>query len=182
MTEITTGDEFAITERGKKITHTKAEVHRALELNALCGGQSKLAAKMLDEEKIPVSYNKLKNWVKQQFSHEYLRVRKEVSQSTVGEKIAGDAMELANAFSEAEWRLFEELMKKADKIAPDKLAASIQQMAMAKDRHVENSRLLRNEPTEIVEERSVPEMMREMENLGIARGPKFVEVEAEVID
>ena len=179
--EITQADEFAVTERGKKITHTNGEVRRALELNALCGGQSKRAAEMLADEGYDIGYDKLRSWVKQQFEYEYIRVRKEVAQSFAGEKVAGDAMEIAEMYGDAERQLVDKLIDKLDQIPADKIGPTIQNLAMSKDRNVIVSQLLRGQPTEIVEERDVSEIFRELKNLRVSV-PADLDLDAEEVD
>ena len=168
--------EYAITERGKKITHTQEEVDHALTLLAEAGGSQTLAAAQLKEEGFKtINSDKLRKWRDNCFPHRYLQLRRDASPQ-ISEKIAGSLLERALEANEVEQEYLRVALEKVDQVPTEHLAKNVLALANAKSHSIEKAQLLRHEPTEIVETRSVDELTEVLTRAGVAEV-----IDAEVI-
>jgi hypothetical protein len=169
---------WAVTERGKVIHKTEAEVKGALRLLALNGGQQRITCKQLRDEGFPIKEQTLAWWRDRSFPRLYLQIRKEVG-GDVGEQIAGRALERALEADDVERAYIEEAKAKVGEVDPNHLAKNALALSNAKANNVEKAQLLRGQPTEIVEV-DVNASIEVLERLGVAE--KAIDVESEEIE
>ena len=177
-TGIVERDQFAVTERGKKMQRTEAEVDAILKTLASCGGNCKDAAKILDEEGLDIGWEALQGWRDRSFPHRYMQLRADMGRE-VAEKIAGNAMERALQADEAEQAYIAEAVKKLSEVDPNHLAKNALALANAKGKNIEGAQLLRDRPTEI-RKVDLTESIAVLERLGVVE--KREEIDAEVIE
>lgn len=154
---------------------SQLEVATALRTLALYGGNASRASSVLTAEGKPISAKVLTSWKKEKYAVEYEDIVYELRQS-IGQRISDDAMEVAAAASDVEATLIAETQRQLADIPAKDLAKSALNMAQIKRNNVETARLLRNEPTQITETRSVDESLDELRALGV------IDVEAEEIE
>lgn len=157
---------WAVTERGKVIHKTEAEVKAALRLLALNGGQQRITCKQLRDEGLPVKEQTLAWWRDRSFPRLYLQIRKEL-QGDIAEEIAGRAMERAREADDAQRAYLQEAMQKVGEVSPDHIAKNALALANAQSVNIEKAALLRGQPTSI-EEVDVNVSIEVLERLGVA--------------
>jgi hypothetical protein len=167
---------WAVTERGKVIHKTEAEVKAALRLLVLNGGELRLTAKQLRDEGLPIKEQTLAWWRDRSFPRLYMQIRKELGRD-VAEDIAGRALERAREADEAQKAYLREAMQKVDEVSPDHLAKNALALANAQATNVEKAQLLRGQPTEIVEV-DVNASIEVLERLGVVEKGS---IDAEVV-
>lgn len=171
---------WAVTERGKVIHKTEAEVKGALRLLALNGGQQRITVKQLAEEGYKINEKTLAWWRDRSFPRLYMQIRKEVG-GDVGEIIAGRALERALEADDVEKAYIEEAKKKVGEVDPNHLAKNALALSNAKANNVEKAQLLRGQPTKI-EEVDVNVSIETLERLGVVdKEPKHIDVESEEV-
>ena len=162
--------ELAITERGTRLDkYTEGEVNLALRTLILSGGDVKGTVGALAEEGIVIKHDALRYWRDVAFSARYYKLREELAQ-TVGEEVAGRAMERALQADEAESRFIEKAVEKIEDVSPDRLASAARDLSGVKASNIEKAQLLRNKPTEIRETRDTGEILDQLRRLGILTG------------
>lgn len=154
---------------------TQLDIATGLRTLALYGGNVTRAAAALKAEGKPISTKVLASWKNEKYAVQYEDIVYELRQS-IGQKISDDAMEVAAAASGVEAALIAETQRQLADIPAKDLAKSALNMAQIKRNNVETARLLRNEPTQITETRSVDESLDELRALGV------IDVEAEEIE
>lgn len=145
---------------------TELDVATGLRALALYGGNATRASRALNAEGLPVSAKVLTSWRKEKYAVQYEDIVYELRQK-IGQKVSDDAMEVAARASEVEAELIAEAQKQLADIPAKDLAKSALNMAQIKRTNVETARLLRNEPTQITETRSVDESLDELKALGV---------------
>lgn len=171
---------WAVTERGKVIHKTEAEVKAALRLLALNGGQQRITTKQLRDEGFPIKEQTLAWWRDRSFPRLYMQIRKEL-QGDIAEEIAGRAMERAREADDAQRAYLQASMQKVDEVSPDHLAKNALALANAQSVNIEKAQLLRGQPTSI-EEVDVNVSIEVLERLGVAeKQPKHIDVDSEEI-
>jgi hypothetical protein len=170
----------ATTERGGKINHSEQEVKLALELMAINGGAIKPAHDILKAEGIVVSRNTLPKWRDHYFPRLYAATRRELGKD-ISEKIAGKAFERALQADAIQEKYLQEAEARLKDVEPNHLAKNVQALATAKGQDIEKARLLRNEPSEIKEVRTVDEITAFLISKGIAKRVDEIDGEAEEI-
>lgn len=179
MPDIEKPSPWAISERGKRLQHTEAEVDAALRLLVVNGGSPKATSKMLTEEGMPVNEKTIQWWRDNSFPMLYRRLRKELGRE-VGEQIAGKALERALQADEAEQAYIAAAIDRVDEVEPNHLAKNALALANAKATNIEKAQVLRHEPNEIVETRDVGDIVGVLERLGVAE--KREAITAEVVE
>jgi hypothetical protein len=154
---------------------TQLEIATGLRTLALYGGNAARASASLTADGRPISAKVLTSWKKEKYAVQYEDIVYELRQS-IGQRISDDAMEVAAAASDVEAALITETQRQLADIPAKDLAKSALNMAQIKRNNVETARLLRNEPTQITETRSVDESLDELRALGV------IDVEAEEIE
>ncbi len=123
--------ENAITERGKKITHSQDEVDHALTLLAECGGSYTAAHEQLKEEGFKsISRDKLRKWCTNCFPHRYLQLRRDATPQ-ISEKIAGNLLERAQQADTALQRYIEVSEANVERVPPEHMAKNALALANA---------------------------------------------------
>lgn len=169
---------FATTEGGARIDATVTEVETALRALALTGNRAKEASELLIESGVPVKPERLKKWRDKQFKHLFWKIRKELSPQ-IAEDLAGRAFETAIQADEAKRVYLQKAVEKVDRVNPTHLAKNYAALAQGAAQDIERAQVLRHEPNEIIENRDVASMLKELESLGVG---KVIDVEAEEIE
>jgi hypothetical protein len=171
----------AVSEQGKKLRHTDAEVDLALKLLAINGGKTIVTEEQLLSQNIQVHRNTLANWREHCFPRRYAQIRHELGRE-ITEEVAGRALETALIADEAEKRYIEEALAKLHEVDPNHLAKNAAQLANTKATNIQVAQLLRDRPTEITEHRGLEELVGTLAR--IAPGVVEVEdaIEAEVVE
>jgi hypothetical protein len=161
---------------GKRVGEwTMVDVAAGLRALALYGGNAERAARALAESGPPIAAKTLRQWKRGKYAVQYEEIVYELRQ-TIGHKVSDDAMEVAAAASEVEAQLISETKAQLHDIPAKDLAKAALNMAQIKRTNIESARLLRNEPTQITEHRSVDESIEELRALGV------IEVDAEEVE
>ncbi len=141
--------EYAITERGKKITHSQEEVDHALTLLAEVGGSQTLAAGQLKEEGFKtINSEKLRKWRDNCFPHRYLQLSRDASPQ-ISEKIAGSLLERAIQADKALKRYIEVSEANVENVPPEQQAKNALALASAQadlDQGAHTCQIGRNNP------------------------------------
>jgi hypothetical protein len=154
--------------------YSELDVAVALRALALYGGNSGKAARALAAEGRPIPSKTLQNWRDGKYAVQYEDLVYELRQS-IGQKVSDEAMEIAAQASEVETALIAATQANLHDIPAKDLAKAALNMAQIKRTNIESARLLRNEPTQITENRSVDDSLAELRSLGV------IEVEAEEV-
>lgn len=183
MTETAVAEKtkWAVSERGKKIRHSEAEVDLALKLLVLNGGKTIVTEEQLLSENVRVHRNTLRTWRDHCFPRRYAQIRHELGRE-VTEEIAGRALEKAYLADDAEKQYIEEAIARVKEVDPNHLAKNALALANAKANNVQVAQLLRDRPTEITEHRGLEELVGTLQR--IAPGVVQVEdaIDAEVVE
>lgn len=155
--------------------YTELDVAVGLRALALYGGNAAKAARALVSDGRPISEKTLRNWRDGKYAVQYEDLVYELRQS-IGQKVSDEAMEIAAQASEVETALISATQANLHDIPAKDLAKAALNMAQIKRTNVETARLLRNEPTQITEHRSVDDSLAELRSLGV------IEVEAEEVE
>jgi hypothetical protein len=169
---------WAVSERGRVTRHSEAEVDLALKLMVLNGGRTMITEEQLASENVRVHRNTLKTWRDHSFPRKYAQIRHELGRE-VTEEIAGRALERAMQYDDAEKRYIKAALEKIDQVDPTHLAKNAGALANAKSASITAAQLLRDRPTEIVEHRSVDDLVSTLERLGVAKKDEAITVEVE---
>jgi hypothetical protein len=78
-------------------------------------------------------------------------------------------MEIAQQAAEAEVEYIQAARERKDEVDANHLAKNAQALANAKATNVQTAQLLRDRPTQIVEHRSLPELVGDLERLGVVK-------------
>jgi hypothetical protein len=154
--------------------YTELDVAIGLRALALYGGNTAKAARALLADGRAISEKTLRSWRDGQYAVQYEDLVYELRQS-IGQKVSDEAMEIAAQASEVETALISATQANLHDIPAKDLAKAALNMAQIKRTNVETARLLRNEPTQITENRSVDDSLAELRSLGV------IEVEAEEV-
>lgn len=181
--DLTTTSEspLAVSERGRTLTHTEAEVDAALKLLVLNAHNHKLTAEQLKEQGMTVRRETLKAWRELQFPRRYHQIRAELSKD-VSEEIAGNAFETAMAADAAAKLYLEEAVAKLPKVPPEHLAKNFQAIVSGYNQLIEKAQTLRGEPNHIEAAIDVSDSIRELERLGVAKPVQVIDAEAVEIE
>jgi hypothetical protein len=155
--------------------YTELDVATGLRAMALYGGNAQKASRALTAEGRPIPAKTLKQWRDGRYAVQYEDMVYELRQS-IGQKVSDEAMEIAAQATEVETALIAATQANLHDIPAKDLAKAALNMAQIKRTNVETARLLRNEPTQIVENRSVQDSLEELRSLGV------IEVEVEEIE
>ena len=171
---------LAVSERGRLLRHTEAEVDLTLKLLVLNGGKINVTEEMLLAENVQVHRNTIRAWRDDCFPRRYAQIRHELGRE-VTEEIAGRALERAMEYGEAERAYIEAAINKLPEVSPDHLAKNAQALSNAKNNNVQMAQLLRDRPTEIIENRSLSDYVEVLERLGVAQKEDEA-IEGEAVD
>ncbi len=164
--------QWAISERGRQIRHSDAEVDLALKLLVLNGGKTIVTEEQLLSENVRVHRNTLRTWRDFAFPRRFAQIRHELGRE-VTEEIAGRALEKAFLADDAEKKYLEEAIAKLHEVDPNHLAKNAQALSNAKSNNIQVAQLLRDRPTEITEHRGLEELVGTLARIA----PGVVEVE-----
>lgn len=169
MTEelVTTDDSApAVTEPGAVLhEHSEKNVNDALAFLVLTASPRR-ASKIMEDLGHPVSERTLKHWRDHSFRTRYYNIRREMA-ADIGEEIAGRAFERALEADEVQATMIERLGDTVAEIDAKDLPRGIQALANVKASEIEKAQLLRDKPTEIVEQRSISELFVELKAAGV---------------
>jgi hypothetical protein len=154
--------------------YTELDVATGLRTLALYGGNSAKASRALLSQGRPIPEKTLRDWRDGKYAVQYEDLVYDLRQS-IGQKVSDEAMEIAAQATEVETALISATQANLHDIPAKDLAKAALNMAQIKKTNIEAARLLRNEPTQIVENRSVYESLEELKALGV------IDVEAEEI-
>lgn len=158
--------------------HPHEDVEVALRVLALCGGDARRAHSLLLGRGYEIPRRTLSSWKTDTYAQRYHQVLTETQQE-IGSHAADRAMEIAGKANAVEELLVEETELKVHEIEPKDLARSAQAMTQVKAENVRTARLLREQPTSIVEARDPAETIKELQALGIVRRESAITVEVE---
>lgn len=161
-----------ISERGTRLAsgHTLEDIEISLRVLIFNGGDSKLAAEhLLDVYRIKVHPTMLKKWAYTHFPDRYAVLQQEL-RSEVSEKIAGMLSENAQRATQTQAKIIDRLDENVNELAPKDLANAARQVAQAGALDIEKARLLRDEPTDIVENRDPEKILEALERLNVIPG------------
>lgn len=171
---------YAVSEQGTHLQHTDEEVNFALRLLILNKGNVLRTVDQLEEKGCSLHRNTLSKWRDQQFPTRFARLRYELGPD-VTEHLAGDALEIANLAAEAERQYIAKAIDKLDEVDPNHLAKNAHSLANAKATNIQAAQPLRDKPTQIIETRSVEELIGELERLKVLKPDRAV-IDAEAVD
>lgn len=149
----------------------KAEALRAL---ALYGGSPAKAARALASEGRIISTATLTSW-REEHAVQYEEIVHGLRQQ-IGQHMSDTAVEVAGQAADLEAQMIARAQENLHEIPAAQLPKAALNMAQVKRTNIEVARLLRNEPTQITENRSVYESLDELKALGV------IEVEAEEVE
>lgn len=142
------------------------EIALALRVMALHGGNARKANEILTGEGKPIPQKTLETWRDSTYAVEYqdamYRLRKEIGSAT-----SDQAMNLAAGAAQVEEALIRRAAETLHALPVKDLTKAALNMALVKKNNVETARVLRNEPTHIVEARDVSETLDTLKDLGV---------------
>jgi hypothetical protein len=159
-------DKLAEREPRHATDFTITDVALALRSLALYGGNAARASQALAAEGRIVTPECLRKWQNEKYPVEYQRVVDEL-RGEIGSLVADGAMEIASAASDLEGKMMARLAEELHEVPATQLAKAALNMAQAKKTNVETARLLRDQPTEIVENRNAADAIEELTSLGV---------------
>lgn len=147
--------------------YTEVDVEMAMRVLALYGGNCVRASEVLKSEGRPISVEKLRQWKRETHIVRYEKAVDEL-RARIGTRVSNEAMEVVSRAASIEDALMDRLEDEVHALKPGELAKAALNVAQTKRTNVEIARLLRNEPTSIVENRTVEESLDTLKDLGIA--------------
>lgn len=162
----------------KGITRSEEHVQLGLRVLALCNGQAAQASRLLKSEGVDIPRNTLTGWKNGRYAHRYLEMLHD-RQAEISARTADTAMELAGRAQTGSSELVDETIKRKKEIEPKDLARSALALTQVTAEQVRTGRLLREQPVSITEIREPPELIAELQALGIARRNQAITVKVE---
>lgn len=154
-TEIQTASDF-----------TQLDIAMGLRALALYGGNCQRASQALTAEGRPVPPGKLKKWRDEDYPVQYEEIVYNL-RSKIGEQVSDGAMEVATQAQDLSVQLMDQLKENLVELPASQLAKAALNMAQTSRTNVEVARLLRNEPTQITEVRTVDDSLDTLKELDI---------------
>jgi hypothetical protein len=170
---------------GKKMAYPEELVQLGLRTLALCGGNTRRAARLLEADGNRIPQSTLHRWRESVHARRYLELRNEM-QAQIGQQIADHAMEIAGRANEVEEQLIARMAARVDDVPVEdskdlaNFARGFASVAQGRDLALRNANLLREKPTSIERIENPAEIIRELEALGVAR--RSEPIKAEPID
>jgi hypothetical protein len=167
---------------GKKMTYPEELVQLGLRTLALCGGNTRRAAQILEADGNRIPQSTLHRWRDHTHARRYLEIRNEM-QAEIGQEIADHAMEIAGQANEVEEQLIAKMAANVDDLPIENskdmanAARSFASVAQGRDLALRNANLLREKPTKISRVENPAELIRELEALGVAKRREAITVE-----
>jgi hypothetical protein len=155
---------------------TEVDIALALRTLALYGGRPGPAQRSLASEGIDIAKNTLTEWKYETYPVKYEAIVDEL-RAEIGSKVSDGAMEIAAGAADVEAMMITNLAAAVDTIPAKDLAKAALNMSQVKKSNVETARLLRNEPTEIQEVRTVDDALDTLRDLEIVVDAQEVEEE-----
>jgi hypothetical protein len=167
---------------GKKLTYPEERVELGLRTLALCGGNTRRAARILEADGNRIPQSTLHRWRDHTYARRYLEIRNE-TQAEIGQEIADHAMEIAGRANEVEEQLIDKMAAHVEDVPVEdskdlaNVARGFASVAQGRDLALRNANLLREKPTAITRLENPSELLRELELLGVVKRREAITVE-----
>jgi hypothetical protein len=167
---------------GKKLTYPEELVQLGLRTLALCGGNTRRAARLLEADGNRIPQSTLHRWRDHTHARRYLEIRNE-TQAQIGQQIADHSMEIAGRANEVEEELIAKMAAHVEDVPVEdskdlaNFARGFASVAQGRDLALRNANLLREKPTSIERIENPAAIIRELEALGVARRSEPITVE-----
>jgi hypothetical protein len=162
---------------GKRNGHhyTDQEVERGLVAVAMCSGNYRRAAQLLEQQDLPIPASTLRDWLTRR-AEDYTQVR-EQTMPKLNAQLAEQHTQLVRANMELEDELRKKITEQKDEIPARDLPGALRNVSTSTGIHSDKARLLRGEPTQIVQSKDAAELQRALEAHGfvISLGPQDVQ-------
>ena len=146
--------------------YTEADIEQGLSILALHGGNARRAAEILDGEGRPIPERTLEAWRDTvhavRYENTLARLRQEI-----GTQVSDQAMEIATGAAVVEAELVRKAGETLGALEPKELTKAALNMSILKKNNIEAARVLRNEPTVVVESRDVGDTLDALKTLGV---------------
>ena len=164
LNDETTPNLGQLARHGTGSQYTDAEIEAALTAVALCSGNTRRAAGLLEESEdaCTVPRGTLENWIRYKHTHRYEQITEEIL-PTVYAEIAQKSEDLAARMVKAEEALMDRVNEKAGELKGHEAASALRNVSTAKAINIDKASIIRGRPTEIREERTMADVARSLE-------------------
>jgi hypothetical protein len=160
--------ETAMTEVGTNLrSHTIQDVEIALHRLAFNGGNAVVTMSQLaEEEKISVTAQTLRKWATISFATRYGEIQHEL-RNELSKGLAGKLAELGHRTADAQADVMERLEDEIVGMPPKELPGLLRTLSGVGATSIEKAALLRDQPTEIVKDKSPEELLNRLARLNV---------------
>lgn len=155
-----------VTDIQKPSDFSQLDIAMGLRALALYGGNCQQASRALTAEGRPITPDRLKKWKEEDYPVQYEEVVYTLRQK-IGEQISDGAMEVAANAQQLSNQMIDLLQENLAQIPASQLAKAALNMAQTSRTNVETARLLRDQPTQITEVRTVDDSLDTLKELDI---------------
>ena len=149
-----------------RTSYTEEEIERGLVATALASGNTRMAAEILAGEGLPIPRSTLQSWVRRIHPQRYEEVRaRELPR--LREFLAEKHTAAAERYLRLEQRVADRIEETLEEIPARDLPGASRNLAVSGAVHVDKAQLLRDQPTSVVQHRSVEEIERELRAHGV---------------
>ena len=149
-----------------RTSYTEEEIERGLVATALASGNTRLAAEILAREGLPIPRSTLQSWVRRIHPQRYEEVRaRELPR--LREFLAEKHTAAAERYLRLEQRVADRIEDTLEEIPARDLPGASRNLAVSGAVHLDKAQLLRDQPTTVVQHRSIEEVERELRAHGV---------------
>lgn len=150
-----------------RVERPEADKERGLLFLAMAAGNAAQAERDLAAIGAPIPIQTLRRWAKAD-PERYERIQTEVH-TRLHHKMAAEAEALVAKAATVQHAYLDRMVAEVAEIPSKELPKAFQATAVAAGIHTDKSRLLRDEPTTITDNRTADEIMRKLVAMGVAR-------------
>jgi hypothetical protein len=158
--------DMAETEIQKPSDFTQLDVAMGLRALALYGGNCQRASQALTAEGRPIPPGRLKKWKEEDYPVQYEEVVYTLRQK-IGEQVSDGAMETAANAQQLSNQMIDLLQENLAELPASQLAKAALNMAQTSRTNIEVARLLRDQPTQITEVRTLDDSLDTLKELDL---------------